>query len=248
MKTTTRRFLKVLIDKPDKVKATLQVLESSKNILSDAGLLLKQEEANLGELDIYYRGLEDNLKIKPFPKLSIGQSFFVGLVIDDAKLSFKNNIKPQKGQVALLEIDGNEAAPENGEKVFELKNAETLTVRKNLSLFRYDKPNFGTTQKIKILDSTEQVIIETLVNIQQENGIKRLNYSFDFSNYPTGVYRIVMEGNVVFSERFIVDKNSELSGFTALIKAKYDDNNLKYNTLKPFLDDHFINFKIITLP
>lgn len=247
MKTTVRRFLRVLIDKPDKVKATLQVLESSRKILSDSGLIAKQDEANLGELEIYYQGLEDNLKIKPFPKLSFGQTFFIGLVIDDVKLSFKNNIKPQKGQVALLEIDGNEAAPENGEKVFELKNAETLAVRKTLSLFNYENPNLGTIQKMKILDSTEQVIIETLVNIQQENGIKRLNYSFDFSNYPTGVYRIVMEGNVVLSERFIVDKNSELSGFIALIKVKYEDNSLKYNTLKPFDKDHFINLKIITL-
>ena len=77
MKTTTRRFLKVLIDKPDKVKATLQVLESSKNILHGAGLMLKQEETNLGEIEIYYRGLEDNLKINPFPKLSIDRKSVV---------------------------------------------------------------------------------------------------------------------------------------------------------------------------
>ncbi len=247
MKTTTRRFLRVLIDKPDKLKAALQVLESSKKILSDTGLIAKQDEDNLGELEIYYQGLEDKLKIKPFPKLSVGQSFFVGLIIDSTKLGFKNNIKPQKGQIALLETDGNEAAPENGEKVFELKNAETLSVRKTLTLFNYEKPNFGTIQKIKILDSTEQVILETLVAIQQENGIKRLNFSFDFSNYPTGVYRFMMEGDVALSERFIVDRHSELTGFIALIKVKYDDNTLKYNTLKPFNKDHFINLKIITL-
>ena len=121
MKTTTRRFLKVLIDKPDKVKATLQVLESSKNILYDAGLMLKQEETNLGE---------------------------------------------------------------------------------------------------------------------------RLNYSFDFSNYPTGIYRFMMEGNIVLSERFIINKNSKLMDFIALTKVKYDDNSLKHNTLKPFNKDHFINLKL----
>jgi hypothetical protein len=188
--------------------------------------LIQRKNEGSNDLEVYYPSLRNDFA-EPYPKLEIRSELYFVVKYTGSTVA---------GSINLFGISNENEVP------------VSIEIRSNKTLIEIDLPSDGNT-------SLETIIIKTYsgVEIQREilivqekvddggNPTRHVIFSFDFTNYPFGVYTAELDGDDDPQKTFVIDKTGELKGKYALLRIEFnDDNILGYNLTNEFKKFDFL--------
>jgi hypothetical protein len=226
MNTATKKLLKLVAKSATISESVFSPTIETASAFPANGLILNKNSQNL-ELEVYFMGSVQNKVIDVFPGLKPGKDLYFLLDVPGEKIKYNNNTPPAPNQIGFAEITP--TTPKvNNEYTWE--SVEVINVRSSKTTFEKEDNQFQGSHDfvIKRADGTE--ISRNNTNTITFEGKKYLRFSYDFTDYSSGIYEFLLDDGTKWKEQFLLDKTGEFKTTErVIIRVPYSDLVQAYN-------------------